>query len=67
MASTDETEKAALFKEAQEVLTREAAGVFIQDISSINVYSPAFDGFVSYPLYAYDFSVIHAVTGTENP
>ena len=66
VASTDETEKAALFKEAQEVLTREAAGVFIQDISSINVYSPAFDGFVSYPLYAYDFSVIHAVAGTEN-
>lgn len=61
VASTDETEKTALFKQAQEVLTREAAGVFIQDISSINVYSPAFDGFVSYPLYAYDFSVIHAV------
>ena len=60
VAATDENEKTALFKEAQEVLTKEAASVFIQDISSINVYSKSFDGFAGYPLYAYDFSVIYA-------
>ncbi|MBO5998369.1 MAG: ABC transporter substrate-binding protein [Lachnospiraceae bacterium] len=60
VAATDEDEKTALFKEAQAVLTKEAASVFIQDISSINVYSKSFDGFAGYPMYAYDFSVIYA-------
>ena len=59
--STDDEEQVKLFKECQQVLTKEAASVYLEDISSIYVYSMDFDGFVSYPLYAYDFSAVYKV------
>ena len=59
--STNDEEQVKLFKECQQILTKEAASVYLEDISSIYVYSMDFDGFVSYPLYAYDFSAIYKV------
>ena len=61
MMSTISVEQVKLFKECQQILTKEAASVYLEDISSIYVYSMDFDGFVSYPLYAYDFSAIYKV------
>lgn len=55
----DEGERIALFKEAQRVLSREAASVWIQDISSIVALSKKFEGHADYPLYVTDFSAIH--------
>ncbi len=61
VAETDDEKKVALFKEAQQILSDEAASVYIQDMASISVYNKGFDGFCSYPLYANDFSAIYAV------
>ncbi len=61
VASIDEQERIAKFKECQKILADEAASVYIQDISNILVYNNHFDGYVGYPLYAVDFSVIYKV------
>ena len=59
LAEVDDEKKVELFKQAQKIISDEAAGVYIQDIGSINIYKPGFDGFESYPLYANDFSAIY--------
>ena len=58
VAELDDAEQVRLFKKCQQILTEEAAAVYIEDIGSNYIYSKDFEGFVSYPLYAYDFSVI---------
>ncbi len=58
-ASTDEEERTACFKNAAEVLTREAANVYIQDLAEFTVINKALDGFEFYPLYKLDFSTIY--------
>lgn len=59
IAATDDAERVELFKEAQKILSEEAASVFIQDISSVTIYNDEFDGIQSYPLYVNDFSAIY--------
>ena len=59
LSSVDEEERETLFKQCQQILNAEAASVYIQDISNILVYNSSFDGYVGYPLYAVDFSVIY--------
>lgn len=58
---TDDEEQVKLFKEAQKILSDECASVYIQDIDSIIINSPKFDGFKSYPLYVDDYSALYAV------
>ena len=58
VAAVDQAERVQLFKEAQKVISDEAASVYIQDISNILVYTSAFTGFKDYPLYAVDFAAI---------
>lgn len=60
-AETDDARKAELFREAQKILSDEAASVYIQDMSSINLYNKKFEGFAAYPLYACDFAAIYQV------
>ncbi len=62
IASTDDDERVAYFKEAQKILSDEAASVFIEDISNLTVYSKKFAGVRDYPLYATDFSAIYRVS-----
>lgn len=59
--TSDEDERIRLFKEAQKVLSDEAASVFIQDIADFMVYNKKFAGYVNYPLYATDYSAIYQV------
>ena len=59
VTTTDEAERTAYFKQAQKILTEEAASVFIEDIATLTVYSKKFEGVRNYPLYALDFSAIH--------
>ena len=61
VAAVDQSEREQLFKEAQKVLSDEAASVYIQDISNILVYRNDFTGFKDYPLYAVDFAAISRV------
>lgn len=58
---TDDAEQVRLFKEAQKILSDECASVYIQDIDTVVINSPAFGGFRAYPLYVDDYSAIYKV------
>jgi peptide/nickel transport system substrate-binding protein len=51
--------RAALYKEAQTIISKNAASVYIQDIMSFKVFASGFAGAVNYPLYVVDFSTIY--------
>ncbi len=55
----DEQKRVQLYKKAQEILSKDAASVYIQDIANLNVLRDDFTGFTPYPLYVVDASVIH--------
>ncbi len=55
-----EEEKISYFKEAQKILSDEAASVYIEDIATLTVYTKEFAGNKDYPLYVTDFSAIYA-------
>ena len=59
--TVNEEEKITYFKEAQRILSEEAASVYIEDIATLTVYTKAFAGNKDYPLYVTDFSAIYAV------
>ena len=56
-----EEERIAYFKQCQQILSDEAASVFLEDISMLSVYNKHFQGFRDYPLYTIDFAAIYAV------
>ena len=58
-SSTDEEERTACFKNAAEVLVKEAANVYIQDLAEFTVMNKAFKGFEFYPIYKLDFQTIY--------
>ncbi|MFU0832125.1 MAG: ABC transporter substrate-binding protein [Oscillospiraceae bacterium] len=55
----DEDKRIELYKKAQEILSQDAASVYIQDISNLNVLRDDFAGFTPYPLYVFDASTIY--------
>lgn len=55
----DESKRVELYKQAQEILSKDAASVYIQDIANLNVLRDEFTGFTPYPLYVFDASTIH--------
>ena len=61
LLETDDAEQVKLFKEAQKIISDECASVYIQDIDSVVINSPAFGGFEAYPLYVDDYSAMYAV------
>ncbi len=61
LLETDDAEQVRLFKEAQKIISDECASVYIQDIDSVVINSPAFGGFEAYPLYVDDYSAMYAV------
>lgn len=52
-------EQVALYKRLQEILTEEAANVYIQDMCNLVVMNDKLDGYEFYPLYAMDFSTLY--------
>jgi len=53
-----------LWKNAQKIISDEAANVFIQDIAGLTPLSKKFDGLRSFPVYGFiDFSTIYTVNG----
>jgi peptide/nickel transport system substrate-binding protein len=59
LKETENDRRNSLYKEAQRILSGEAASVFIQDIMSFMVFVKPFKGALNYPLNVIDFSVIH--------
>ncbi|WP_240353310.1 ABC transporter substrate-binding protein [Cohnella algarum] len=55
----DETKRAALYKEAQTVLTEQAAAVFIMDPSRTVAMKSNLHGFKTYPVQKYDFAEMY--------
>lgn len=60
-AATDDDVRTGAFMAAAEVLTREAANVYIQDLAEFTAMNKALAGFEFYPLYKLDFSTIYYV------
>lgn len=61
IATTDEEEQLALYKELEEILVERAANVYIQDLANLVAISDKYDGYVFYPLYVQDMAKIYAV------
>jgi peptide/nickel transport system substrate-binding protein len=62
LAEPDDAKRAALYKEAQRVISDNAASVFIQDIYYFKVFrAGAYGGVLNYPLYAIDFASMYGI------
>ena len=54
------TKRTTLYKEAQRIISENAASVYIQDIFSFKAFKAGqFDGILNYPLYVIDFATIY--------
>lgn len=54
----DEAKRVQLYKQAQQILSKDAAGVYIQDISSLNALKKGISGYTAYPLYVFDAAAL---------
>ncbi len=59
LATTDEAEQTAKFKECETILTENAANVYIQDLADFVVTQPDVEGYAFYPLYVMDMSTVY--------
>ncbi|MDR2402589.1 MAG: ABC transporter substrate-binding protein [Spirochaetaceae bacterium] len=55
----DDSTRIRLFKEAQRIISEEAASVYIQDILGFHAFVKGYAGAISYPLYVFDLSTIY--------
>ena len=55
----DAGRRADLYMQAQQLLSKDAASVYIQDITNVSVLRKGFEGLLSYPLYVFDVSTIY--------
>lgn len=58
LASVDETEKIELYKAIQQLLTKEAASVYLQDGAKLVAVNKRFTNFLFYPVYVLDMAAI---------
>jgi peptide/nickel transport system substrate-binding protein len=62
LAEADDTRRAALYKEAQRIISADAAGVYIQDIYYFKAFrGGAYGGALNYPLYVVDFASMYGI------
>jgi peptide/nickel transport system substrate-binding protein len=59
--ATDDNERIELYMQAPEILAREAASVFLQDLANLVAINRRLSGFRFYPIYVIDLSTIHFV------
>lgn len=55
-ATTDDEQRTALFKQAEKILTEQAANVYLQDLADMVAINKNLTGFQFYPLYVLDLS-----------
>ena len=58
IASTSQEEKIKLYHQLQQMLTKDAASVYIQDPAKLVAVKKGIEGFLFYPLYVIDMSTI---------
>ena len=58
VASVDENEKITLYKETQQILTKDAASVYLQDGAKLVAVNKKFTNFLFYPVYVLDLAAI---------
>lgn len=56
---TDANKRIELYKQTQQILSKNAASVYIQDIASFGVLKKGLAGYTPYPIYAFDASTIY--------
>ncbi len=56
---SDAAKRTELFKKAQQLISRDAASVYIQDIASLTALKTGIKGFTAYPLYVFDASTLY--------
>ena len=59
MSSTDEESQTTHFKRCEEILSEQAANVYIQDLCDLVALRKGLTGYEFYPLYAMDIAKIH--------
>ncbi|MDR0495932.1 MAG: ABC transporter substrate-binding protein, partial [Treponema sp.] len=60
LAEIDEGRRIALYKEAQKIISADAASVYIQDIMGFKVFrAGVYGGVLNYPLYVIDFASMY--------
>ena len=59
LTTLDAEEQLALYKRAQEILSEDAASLWIQDLCELVVMNPELDGFTFYCTYVLDMSTIY--------
>ena len=58
-AATSEEEQTALYKQAEKILSDDAANVYLMDPNDLTVISKKLDGYVFYPLFVIDLAKIY--------
>jgi len=62
LTEMDDTRRIRLYREAQRVIARDAANVYIQDILYYRAFrGGAYSGVLNYPLYVTDFAAIYGI------
>lgn len=56
---SNDAKRVQLFDQAQELISKDAANVFIQDIASLTALKTGYSGFTAYPLFVIDLSTIY--------
>lgn len=59
VAATDDTQKVSLYKQCQELISKDAANVFLEDQAQLTPMKKDLAGYVFYPLYVQDLSTVH--------
>ena len=57
--AVEDTEKVALYKELQEVLTKDAASVYLTDPPKLVAVRNELDGYLFYPVYVMDMAAVY--------
>lgn len=60
-ATTDDAAQTAYYKECLQILTDEAANVYIQDLAELVALNKKYAGYEFYPLYVQDFAKLYIV------
>ncbi len=59
ITSTDDAKKTEYYKLCEEILAKEAANVYIQDMASMVALNSNYGGYIFYPLYVQDFAALY--------
>ncbi len=61
IVETDDAKKVAYYKQLQQILSEDAASIFIQDAANIVAINKDLAGYEFYPVYVQDMSLVHYV------